>query len=144
MKGLISGTGGSNPRFTGASAVAEFEALGGADSVPLETGGGQGTRESHWRKSTFGPERMTGFSEPPGVHQPLSRVSVASMEDLGYEVDLDAADAYTLGQALTLDGGALQGWNGWGHDHVIVGPVRVLERDGRTWVVDLARTGGPW
>jgi hypothetical protein len=137
-KGLIAGAGTSDPRYTGAAAMAEYNAVGGSDAVPLEAGGGLGTRESHWRKTTFGPERMTGFAEPPGIHQPLSRVSIASLADLGFDVDLAAADDYQLGQIMA-PGPAEAHWGGLGYDHVITGPVRILRPDGSSVVLDLAR-----
>ena len=43
----------------------------------------------------FGDELMTlGWTWP--YHAPLSRITVASLADLGYEVNLDAADAYRV------------------------------------------------
>ena len=50
----------------------------------------------HWRQSVFGDELMTpAFT---GNVHPLSRVTVASLADLGYVVNLAAADAYVAGQ----------------------------------------------
>ena len=85
--------------FTGAHAVAEYQTLTGdfsKTSVPLETGGGSGTAGRHWSEAVFNNELMTGFVEPPGVPMPLSRLTIASMWDLGYTVNLSAADSYTL------------------------------------------------
>lgn len=125
---LITGEGTSNPRFTGTHAVAEFEALGGSGSVPVEGTGGEGTRDSHWRQSVFRNERMTGFAAQPGVAQPLSRVSVASIRDLGYIVDMAAADDYSLSAALAPGGaGGRHGWGEYGYDEVIREPLRELE-----------------
>ena len=50
--------------------------------------GGEGTADAHWRESVFGNELMTGFVE--ASTNALSRVSVASMADLGYAVNLEA------------------------------------------------------
>ncbi|MBW3552115.1 MAG: putative Ig domain-containing protein [Gemmatimonadetes bacterium] len=110
-EGLLLGEGGADPRFTGENAVAEWHALGGTGNVPVENGGGQGTAGSHWEEGDagrpgFGNELMTGFTEPVGIFQPLSRVTIGAMEDIGYAVDYTAADAYTLGLALLAPGAA--------------------------------------
>jgi hypothetical protein len=85
----------------GASVVYGRLVNGGAPrSVPVEDQGGPGTRDSHWRERTFGPELMTGYVSRPGVLNPLSRVTVASLADLGYVVDVTAAEAYALPEHL--------------------------------------------
>lgn len=96
-KGLLRGAGTADPVFTGAGALAEYRTLRpGATGagVPVENAGGPGTRDGHWRESVFGDELMTGFVGESG--NPLSRMSVASFGDLGYQVDPDAAEAYAL------------------------------------------------
>jgi hypothetical protein len=70
--------------------------------VPVENTGGSGTVDAHWRESVFGSELMTGFVDA-GVN-PLSRVTVASMGDLGYAVNLADADPYTLAPGLRAFG----------------------------------------
>jgi hypothetical protein len=92
--GLLQGAGTSNPLFTGAQATAEYNRLFGlsAAGVPVENQGGAGTRDSHFRESVFGNELMTGYLSS-GVN-PLSRITVASMADLGYEVNMMAADSF--------------------------------------------------
>jgi len=105
-KGLLADAGTSNPTFTGAGASQEFGTLlgGGATPVPVENRGGPGTADSHWRETVFHEELMSGFIAAPG--NPMSRVTVASLGDLGYGVDLDAAEAFTLPnvQALAMAG----------------------------------------
>lgn len=95
-KGLVSGSGTSLPLFTGAQATAAYNATFGVNStgVPLETTGGPGTAEGHWSDSLFGSELMTGFAGP-GVNLPLSSITVAQFADLGYSVNMAAADPYT-------------------------------------------------
>jgi hypothetical protein len=95
--GLLTGTRTSSPGFTGAQAVAEYNALFGTSvtAVPVEADGGSGTRLSHWEESVFNNELMTGWYNS-GQTNPISRISVASMADLGYEVNMAAADAYTV------------------------------------------------
>jgi hypothetical protein len=108
--GLLAGPallGGNDPHFTGTLARAEFDANGGLGysgglKVPVEDTGGAGTADSHWRESVFGRELMTGFVDA-GVN-PLSSISVASLADLGYTVNLAAADAYTLSPGLRAFG----------------------------------------
>ena len=94
---------GTDPHFTGTQAAAAFNAVGGSSyaaglKVPVENTGGAGTADSHWRESVFGSELMTGFVDA-GVN-PLSRVTVASMGDMGYTVNLADADPYTLAPGL--------------------------------------------
>lgn len=83
------------PTFTGAAGVAAWRALGGAGAVPVEDEGNPGTRCGHWDEGTFGSELMTGYLDP-GATNPLSALSVRSLEDLGYAVDPTAADPYAL------------------------------------------------
>ncbi|MBN1512376.1 MAG: choice-of-anchor D domain-containing protein, partial [Phycisphaerae bacterium] len=98
---LLTGTNTSDPRFTGTRAVAEYNRIFGlsGSSVPVEAGGGAGTRLSHWRESTFGTELMTGWYNSGRIN-PLSSVTVGSMGDLGYVVDMQAADPYTPSLSL--------------------------------------------
>ncbi len=106
----VSGYGGSDPRFTGASARAAYVAAGGGPTevgVPVEHLGGAGTRDAHWRESALGAELMTGILNA-GVANPLSAITISALADLGYAVDLSIADAFQLGAALraTLHDGA--------------------------------------
>jgi hypothetical protein len=105
---------GADTHFTGSGAVASFNGLPGgpwnppttaSSLVPVEnTQGGPGTRDGDWRESTFVTELMTGFIT--GGTNPLSVVTVSQFADLGYTVDLQAADSYTLGNpnALRMSG----------------------------------------
>jgi hypothetical protein len=99
-------TGGTDPHFTGGQATAAFNAAGGASyaglKVPVENTGGAGTADAHWRESVFSNELMTGFVDAGA--NPLSRVTVGSMEDLGYSVNLADADPYTLAAGLRAFG----------------------------------------
>ena len=97
--GLVSGSGTFDPRYTGKNAVAEYDSIFSTTitTVPLEAWGGPGTAEAHWRKDTFGSELMTGYVYPldtVNTGHPLSRITVASLADLGYTIDLTKADAY--------------------------------------------------
>lgn len=94
--GLLDGAGTNDPQFTGAQATAEYRAIFGVTefSIPVENTGGPGIADVHWRESIFDNELMTGFLNS-GVPNPLSRITAASMADLGYVVDLSKADVYT-------------------------------------------------
>lgn len=95
-RNLIVGTGTMDPRFVGPAASREFARLDpdGGTAVPLANTGGAGTREGHWRELVFGDELLTGFLS--GNDRPLSRMSIASFEDIGYEVDYTRADTFAL------------------------------------------------
>lgn len=100
---LLEDAGGANPVFTGDGAVDEFDELTrltGETPVPVENKGGPGTRDGHWRESVFGNEIMTGFLS--GVTQPFSRMTIASLADLRYKVNLAAADPFILPTSLQL------------------------------------------
>jgi hypothetical protein len=92
--GLVSGSD-----FIGANAVAAYNALlvgGSATGVPLETGGGSGTALSHWSEGVFDHELMTGYIDVEP--DPLSAMTVASLQDLGYQVNMSGPiDGYALG-----------------------------------------------
>jgi hypothetical protein len=92
----------ANPRFVGKQSDSEWVKLSGLAprSLPVENHGGPGTRNGHWRETVFGNELMTGFLS--GDVQPLSRMTIASLADLGYTVDLSAADPYALPSHLEL------------------------------------------
>jgi hypothetical protein len=95
--GLVRGAGTSDPRFQGSRAVAEYNRIFrvSASSVPLENSGGAGTRDSHWEESIFDNEIMTGYVESAGVAMPISRITAASLADIGYQVNMNAADPYS-------------------------------------------------
>jgi hypothetical protein len=102
-KDLLQRPGSSNPTFSGAGAIEEYRTLRGGGRrrrVPVENTGGPGTRDGHWRETVFRNELMSGFISAPG--NPLSRMTAASLGDLGYQVDLDAAEPYTLPNLLAL------------------------------------------
>jgi hypothetical protein len=92
--GLRLGMGTGDPRFVGVAAIEKFNAAGGTeyvgDPVPLEnTGLGA---DHHWRAAVFGCELLAGWC----ALTPISAITLGSLEDLGYQVDYDAADDFTL------------------------------------------------
>jgi hypothetical protein len=99
MKGLLQNIYTTNPIYVGANALKEYRQLSGnanAAGVPVENTGGPGTALGHWRESVFVTELMTGYAENAGVPMPISRVTVGSLQDMGYAVDYTKADPYVL------------------------------------------------
>jgi hypothetical protein len=98
---LLSGAGGSDPRFTGYNSISAFTGSGGSSypglPVPVENSGGPGTRDGHWRESVFRNELMTGWLNQGS--NPLSVISVAALQDLGYIVDPANADGFSISAA---------------------------------------------
>ena len=100
--GVANGEGTDSSSFTGPAARAAWESLGGAAGtrVPVEncvgfssSQCGAGTKDSHWRERTFDNELMTGFLNG-GVANPLSALTIASLQDIGYTVDMSIAEPY--------------------------------------------------
>ena len=102
------GRPGQDTHFDGQEAVAKFNEAGGdtyaGAKVPVENDTseyGIGALDAHWRESVFGAEMMTTsvvIADPP---EPLSAVTIASLADLGYEVDYSQAQSYLLPTAVS-------------------------------------------
>jgi hypothetical protein len=102
-RGLLRDLATDNPIFTGNNAMSAYGALrnsGAATPVPIENNGGPGTIHSHWRETIFRTELMSGFIK--GVNNPISSLTVASLADLGYDVDPNAAEPYDLPNLFAL------------------------------------------
>ena len=115
--------------FSGFQARQAFDQLGGrayrGPKVPVEQDG-----SGHWRTSVFGDELMiSGWVWP--YHAPLSRITVASLADIGYEVNLDAADAYRV-PSTTAAKPVAETRPGC---QIIHQPIQVVAEDGR--IVDV-------
>jgi hypothetical protein len=125
---------------------AAFDSIGGTSSmgggssppagnkVPVENCGtapvvsptcGAGTVNSHWREVVFGNELMTGYINSGS--NPLSVVSIAAQEDLGYTVNYAGADAYSHIFMAPAVGGAPPFFLG---DDVRHGPIYVVDARG--------------
>ncbi|HYD43515.1 MAG TPA: leishmanolysin-related zinc metalloendopeptidase [Anaeromyxobacter sp.] len=131
-RGLVTGEATNDPVFRGSRAVAAAKDFDHAPStlvgIPVENGGSQGTIGAHWRESELDDELMTGFVEP-GAPNPLSHASIASLGDLGYEVDLRQAD---VDPAFVWPGAALRALSpstgiSFGDDLIQTTPVEVDE-----------------
>ena len=85
--------------YTCPKALAEYNALGLENTLRLENDGGGGTKCKHWDEDSFAidgsSELMTGGFEA-GLYQPISRMTVAALDDLGVYGPLNyaAADPY--------------------------------------------------
>ena len=116
---------GDEAYFPGTLAVTAFDAVGGENytgkKVPTESDCG------HWRESVFGHELMTPTASH--VTEPLSAITVQSLADIGYQVDVSQADAYSLPPPLSGKPVARQIFH-WG-DCIPKGPIYVSDENGR-------------
>ena len=87
--------------FDGTAANSAFDEVGGdsytgGEGVPVENNTevyDAGGLDGHWREAVFASELMTAtFSSG----QPLSKVSIGALADLGYSVSYGQAESYTL------------------------------------------------
>jgi len=104
---LVHRSNTDDPVYVGIHAAVEYGRMLGMRlpmAVPLENTGGSGTREGHWRELIFNNELMTGFLNDG--HNPLSRLSIAGLQDLGYQVNLTAADQFDFAVPITRPNGA--------------------------------------
>jgi hypothetical protein len=92
-KGLVDYAGTPLAQFNGRNSVAAFKELGGlTDAISLETEG-KGSAGLHWHEALFQDDVMTAdlnFSGKGG-NAPISTVTIASLADLGYQVNLERA-----------------------------------------------------
>lgn len=98
--------GNNRPTFVGQNAFAAYQRLGGnEDAVPVEDGvilgrpefndeTGQGSADGHWNIEDFVNELMVFAINPDNVRFPLSEVTIASLQDLGYTVNIGLADVF--------------------------------------------------
>ncbi|MGH7465160.1 MAG: leishmanolysin-related zinc metalloendopeptidase, partial [Longimicrobiales bacterium] len=109
MFDLLEGAGTDEPYFTGSAGANRFTLAGGTlingVGVPVENTGGEGTRDSHWREAVLATELMTGFISTGG--NPLSAITIGSLEDIGYQVNYAAGDPYSVPPAA----GVMSGWS---------------------------------
>lgn len=133
---IIVGAGTADPRYTGAQGIQGCKDVGGtvtcAVSVPVENSGGSGTADSHWREATFDRELMTGFIDQSP--NPLSKMTIGSLADLGYVVNNADFDQYTIAVgsvraaigATSLIAADHAGWESLSHNIIYE-----LHKDGR-------------
>lgn len=134
---LIVNSGTAQTAFTGPRGIQGcLQARGGAGTctptIALENRGGPGTADSHWRKTIFGNELLTGFLAPPGVAAPLSAMTIGSLGDLGYETNVGVADDYLIPSALASLFRDLRGTQTLSAREVMLMPRYEVTRGGRT------------
>lgn len=104
FKGLLSGVGTPTVQFDGPLAREScvndhggitpcINAVPAENCLDLSQSCGAGTINSHWKESIFGIELMTGFASQTN---PMSRMTIQSLADIGYQVNTLPADAYSL------------------------------------------------
>ncbi len=124
----------ADTHFTGDRAIAAFVAAGGANylgaRVPVENETTWGSVNTHWRESVFGEELMTsGLRE--GVADYLSAITIQSLADIGYTVDVEEADAYTLPGASPATSAVRAGPAIPINEEVVISPAVFYDRRGR-------------
>ena len=124
---------GADTHFSGPMAIAAFDGAGGTaytegEKVPVENRAGPGSGDSHWRQSVLTTELMTPFASL-GTPDPLSAITIQSLADMGYVVDVDLAEPYTLSVAADAAARKLDLVDLG--DDVLRSPIVVLDRNGR-------------
>jgi hypothetical protein len=84
----------SSDRYLGAGAAAEWQKICPQGRIPIETEGGEGTAGGHWDEECLRGELMTGYLSQGRAA--LSRLTIAAFADMGYGVNMDAADEYSI------------------------------------------------
>ncbi len=141
---------GQDAHFSGPLATAAFNEAGGdaytdGGKVPVENCLGRGSADSHWRESYWSEDLRGGdcregevllggeLMSPVntlGVREPLSRITIQSLADLGYTVAVDEAEAYALperDEARRYDPRRMLEYG----DDILRGPITVHDRNGR-------------
>lgn len=96
---LIEGDATETPTYVGSNAVAQYQSYGKTDkAVPL-----QPIVLGHWDENYFGNELMTPFADEG--RNPISRVTLGALADLGYTVNYGRADSYVLNGAFPSKSG---------------------------------------
>lgn len=124
---------GADTHFTGRLATAAFAAAGGARytegaRVPVENRSQEGSSDAHWRESVFNDELMTPFV---GDGHALSLITIESLADLGYGVDITQAESYTLPAARPAGVAAERGPVVHLGDDIARWPVVLIDQKGR-------------
>lgn len=124
----------ADTHFAGPLAIAAFDAAGGTNyigggKVPVESGARPGSSDGHWRESVFEIEIMTPFLAP-GT-EPLSLVTIESLADLGYGVDLTEAESFTLSRAGAAAMAVPKGPVIYLGDDIARNPITLVDQKGR-------------
>ncbi len=130
----LSGSPNADTHFTGPLTIAAFDAAGGTAyaggaKVPVENGARPGSSDGHWRESVFDTEIMTPFLARG--HEPLSLVTIESLADLGYGVDLTEAESYMLSSAGAAAMAVPKGPVIYLGDDIARNPITLVDQKGR-------------
>lgn len=132
LRNPSAGNPGADTHFIGSLALAAFDDAGGTgytggEKVPVENTGQKGSADAHWRESVLVDELMTPVLNLG--HSPLSAISIQSLADLGYRVDVGLADPYSRAfTAPALARGPVIDLRG----DIRSGPLVVVDHQGRT------------
>ena len=124
----------ADTHFSGRLAIAAFDAVGGTGysggaKVPVQSGAVAGSSDTHWRERVFGDELMTPYMSVSD--QRLSLVTIESLADLGYGVDLTKAESFTLSDAGLAGREVPKGRVIYLGDDISRNPVTVVDQKGR-------------
>jgi Leishmanolysin len=123
--------------YRGRNGNREYRALSGCTirRLPTELTGGSGARCGHFDDGCFRDELMTSYkSAGTGL---LSRLSIATLEDIGYTVNYAAADTYTvanMGRRCVCRRSKVRG-----RDLSIVKPIEILTNNTKSNVSGMKR-----
>jgi hypothetical protein len=84
----------TDDKYTGRYAKQAWTDMGCSGPLPVETDGASGTAGFHWDEACLSGELMTGYVQGGQTSMPLSRLTIASLQDMGYGVNLNAADEF--------------------------------------------------
>lgn len=94
-RNLIENKPGGGLQFTGANANLGNTEIGStASKAVVEDTGGAGTARGHWKEIVYLNELMTGYLS--GAKAVLSRLTLRSLVDIGYKVDISKAETFSL------------------------------------------------
>ena len=87
-------------RYSGPSGPHGSHAIDGGWVMPfVQTTGGAGSRGSHWEESVYHDELMTPYLDADAESK-LSALTVAALMDLGYRVDEQRAEPFSVGDQV--------------------------------------------
>jgi hypothetical protein len=93
---LYSGIKTEEDEYKGSEAKQVWEDMGCSGPLPVETDGSSGSAGFHWDEICLRGELMTGYVQGGQASMPLSRLTIASLKDMGYGVNSDAADEFSI------------------------------------------------
>lgn len=122
--GFVTNSGTPASAYVGPNGRAEYGDLLGTGvpaDVPLETDLGPGSNDSHWAEDEFDEELMSPALNG-GVFNPVSRLTIAALEDLGYVVDYTQAEAFLL-PPIIIGGASIVAPGSSGKIYECCGPI---------------------